>query len=127
MLHALCPMRFRLAAMPHALWAMLILLLPVGASAQGLLQGISGSLEFNYNYLTIKTTDATGNKVKTTSQTYNPRFQLDINTMIFPNLTLRAGGIAQGIRSDVKSEGSDLTTTQLNFRPYIDLTLRTPF
>jgi hypothetical protein len=110
------------------LWAMLIFSwVPAGASAQGLLQGISGSLEFNYSYLTTKTTDASGNTVKTSAQTYNPRFQLDINTMIFPNLRLRAGGIAEGIKSYTKSDGLDITTTQLNFRPYIDLTLETPF
>ncbi len=105
----------------------LLLLLPIGANAQGLFQGITGSLEFNYNYLTSKTTDATGNTVKTRAQTYFPRFQFDINTDIFPNLRLMAGGIAEGFITDLKSDGSDVTTTQLNFRPYIDLTLRTPF
>jgi hypothetical protein len=106
---------------------LLLLLVPVGVSAQGLLQGVSGSLEFNYSYLSTKTTDASGNTVKTSVQTYNPRFQLDINTAIFPNLRLRAGGIAEGIKSYVKSVGFDITATQLNFRPYIDLTLETPF
>jgi hypothetical protein len=111
----------------YALCATLIfLLVPAVVGAQGLLQGISGSLEFNYSYLTSKITDATGNTVKTTTQTYNPRFQLDINTTIFPNLRLRAGGIAEGIKSPLKSDGLDITTTQLNFRPYIDLTLETP-
>ena len=110
----------------YVLCATLILLLvPVGASAQGLLQGISGSLEFNYSYLTTKTTIA-GITTKTTTATYNPRFQLDIDTMISPNLRLRTGGIAEGIKSDVKSDGLNITTTQLNFRPYIDLTLETP-
>ncbi len=106
---------------------MLFLLSPGVSEAQGLLQGISGSLEFNYNYLTSKTTDATGTTVKTTAQTYNPRFQLDINTMISPNLRLQAGGIAEGIITPFKSNGDDITTRQFNFRPYIDLTLRTPF
>lgn len=111
---------------PYALCSMLFLLFPVVSEAQGLLQGISGSLEFTYDYLTTKTTDASGNTVKTTTMVYNPRFQLDINTMIYPNLTLRAGGIAEGIKTDLRSD-TDITTTQLNFRPYIDLTLRTPF
>jgi len=106
---------------------MLFLLFPGVSEAQGLLQGISGSLEFNYNYLTSKTTDATGNTVKTTTMAYNPRFQLDINTTIFPNVTLTAGGLAEGFQTHLRSDGGDITTTQLNFRPYIDLTLRTPF
>jgi len=118
-----------LRPMLYALCAILILLVvPVVSEAQGLLQGIRGSLEFNYNYLTTKTTDATGNTVKTTANTYNPRFQLDINTLIYPNLTLTAGGIAEGIIADLRSsDGADTTIKQYNFRPYIDLTLRTPF
>ncbi len=115
----LCPMLYALCSM------LLLLLLPVVSEAQ-ILQGISGSLEFNYDYLTTKTTDATGTSVKTTTMTYNPRIQLDINTMIFPNVQLLAGGIAEGIKADIKSDGSSITTTQLNFRPYIDLSLRTP-
>jgi hypothetical protein len=107
---------------------LILLLLPVWAGAQGLLQGVSGSLEFNYDYLTSKTTDATGNTVKTTTMVYNPRIQFDINTMIYPNLILTTGGIAEGIIGDLRpSDGSDITTRQYNFRPYIDLTLRTPF
>jgi hypothetical protein len=105
---------------------MLFLLFPVVSEAQGLLQGISGFLEYNFSYLTTETTDASGRTLKTTVLTDNPRFQLDINTMIYPNLRLRLGGLAEGVISDVKSDGLDITATQLNFRPYIDLTLETP-
>jgi len=119
-------LKFTLGTLVTLSSMLFLLLLPAGAKAQGLLQGISGSLEFNYDYLTTKTTDASGNTVKTTTMTYNPRFQLDINTMIYPNLILTAGGIAEGIKADLRSD-TDITITQLNFRPYIDLTLRTPF
>jgi hypothetical protein len=108
------------------LFVLLFVLFPREGVAQGLLQGISASLEFNYNYLSAKTTDASGNTVKTAAQVYNPRFQLDINTAIFPNLRLRTGGLVEGIISDVTSGGSGIRTTQINFRPYIDLTLETP-
>ncbi len=121
-----CSMLVKFIPLLSALCSMLFLFVPVEAGAQGLLQGISGSLEFNYSYLTTKTTDATGNTVTTSVLTYNPRFQLDINTMIYPNLRLRAGGTAEGIISDVRSDELDITATQLNFRPYIDLTLETP-
>jgi hypothetical protein len=119
--HIVVPLSFLLAL------ALVFVLFAKEGVAQGLFQGISGSLEFNYNYLTSKTTDATGNTVKINAQTYYPRFQLDVNTDIFPNLRLMAGGIAEGFITDLKSDGSDIRTTQLNFRPYIDLTLRTPF
>jgi hypothetical protein len=104
----------------------ILALLPGPASSQGLLQGVSGYLEFDYSYLTTKTTDAFGNTTKTIAQSYTPRFQLDINTTIFPNLRLRTGGVAEGIKADVKTDGVDTKTTILNFNPYIDLTLQTP-
>jgi hypothetical protein len=96
--------------------------------AQGLIEGVSGSWESKYSFLTTKSTDASGNTVKTDTQLANSRFQLDINTKIFPNLRLRAGGIAEGTWSAFDDKTNDIVTraTVLNFRPYIDLTLETP-
>jgi len=113
----------------YALCAMLILFfLPCAALAQGLIEGVTGSWESNYSFLSSKRTDALGNTVKTDTQTASSRFQLDINTNIFPNLRLRAGGIAEGIWSafDDKTNNFVTRTTILDFRPYIDLTLETP-
>jgi hypothetical protein len=133
-------MRFKFIAMRYAhppqgfwWWALctlplltILVLLPGPATSQGLVQGVSGYLEFDYSYLTTKTTDPFGNTTKTITQGYTPRFHLDINTMIFPNLRLRTGGVAEGIKADAKTDGVDTTTTILNFNPYIDLTLQTP-
>ena len=113
--------------MPYALYSTLILaLLPGTSRAQGLLQGVSGILEFNYSFLTSKTKDATGVTTKTEISNYNPRFTLNIDTKIFPNLRLHAGGIAELIKTDFVSTGIDTKTTVTRFRPYIDLTLETP-
>lgn len=101
-------------------------LLPRIANAQGLIQGISGLLEFNYSFLTSKTKDATGVTTKTDTSNYNPRFTLNIDTKIFPNLRLHAGGIAEFIKMDFESSGIDTKTNITRFRPYIDLTLETP-
>ena len=119
----------RVVAMLYALCSMLILFLFTGvALAQGLIEGISGSLESNYTFLSSKTTDASGNTIKTDTQTANSRFQLDINTKIFPNLRLRAGGLAEGTWSAFDDKTNNFVTraTTLDFRPYIDLTLETP-
>jgi len=107
---------------------LILLLLPTGALAQGLIEGVSGSKESNYSFLTSKTTDASGNTVKTNIQSIDDRFQLDINTKIYPNLRLRAGGIAEGtwVKLDDKTNDIVTRTIVLNFRPYIDLTLETP-
>lgn len=110
-----------------ALCAMLILLfLPGGANAQGVFQGISGILEYDYSFFSSKLTDAAGVTTKTESSTYNPRITLNIDTKIFPNLRLHAGGIAELIKSDLKTDGTDTKSTLWRFRPYIDLTLETP-
>ncbi len=126
MLHAPCAMRFCLVALPYALCSMLFLLLPVASEAQGLLQGISGSVEFNYSFLSTKTTDASGNTIKTNVNGYNPKFILDINTQIWPNLKLRTGGTFEGIIADIHTNGEKTKTTIINLAPYIDLTLETP-
>ena len=128
--HALCPMRFCLTAMRSALCALPILLilalLPGVACAQGLIQGISGALEFDYSFFSTKTTDAAGVTTKVVANNYNPRFTLNIDTKIFPNLRLHAGGIEREIITDSKTGGTDIKTTVLKLRPYIDLTLETP-
>ena len=110
-----------------ALCALLIFFyLPGVVFAQGLLQGISGSLEFNYSFLSTKTTDASGNTTKTDVHGYNPIFRLDINTNIWPNLKLRAGGTVEGIIADINTNGVKSKTTNINLAPYFDLTLETP-
>jgi len=111
----------------YALCSVLLLFTSM-ANAQGLIQGISGSLESNYTFLSSKTTDASGNTIKTDTQFAGSRFQLDIDTKIFPNLRLRTGGIAEGTWSAFDDKTNDIVTrtTVLDFRPYIDLTLETP-
>ena len=101
-------------------------LLPRVASAQGLVQGVSGLLEFNYSFFSSKTTDAAGVTTKTESNNYNPRFTFDIDTKIFPNLRLHAGGIAELVKTDVQTSGIDTKTDITRFRPYFDLTLENP-
>ena len=122
MKHAL---RSALCALPILL---ILVLLPGSALAQGLIQGVSGSWESNYSFLSSKTTDALGNTLKTNTHSAISRFQLDINTKIYPNLTLRAGGIAEGIWTTLDNKTNDFVTraTVLDLRPYIDLTLETP-
>jgi len=122
--YAACSLRLLISF----LFALILLIFPGGALAQGLIQGVSGSWESNYSFLSSKTTDALGNTLKTNTQSAISRFQLDINTKIYPNLTLRAGGIAEGIWTKLDNKTNDFVTrsTVLDFRPYIDLSLETP-
>jgi hypothetical protein len=94
--------------------------------AQGLFQGISGSLEYNYTFFDSETRDVFGNKTETKSHNHNPRFTLNIDTKIYPNLRLHAGGIGETNISDGRIDDIDTKTTVTRFRPYVDLTLQTP-
>lgn len=124
---ALCPLRFTILVMRYAFCATLILILFPGASyAQGLFQGISGSLEYNYTFFNSATRDVFGNRTETKSHNYNPRFTLNIDTKIYPNLRLHAGGTGEANISDFKTEDTETKTTATRFRPYIDLTLQSP-
>jgi len=127
MLHALCSLRF-FVFVRYALCPLLVLFLFTGvASAQGLIEGVSGSWESTYSFLNSNLTDASGNSVKTSTQSFIERFQLDINTNIFPNLKLRAGAVARGQWAVFDDKTNDITTRSILFdlNPYIDLTLQT--
>jgi len=114
-------------AMRSALCALLILIFfPCAVSAQGLLQGISGLLDFNYSFFSSKTTDASGVTTKTETNSYNPRFTLSINTTILPKLRLDAGAVFEKNISLLNTDFADIKTTSTKIRPYGYLTLNDP-
>jgi hypothetical protein len=93
---------------------------------QGLISGVSGYLEFDYSFLSTKTKDATGTVTKTVTNTYDPRFSLNIDTVIFPKLRLTAGGTFEDDISNSKSNGTRTNTTTADIRPFFNLTLSDP-
>ena len=114
-------------AMRYALCALLILFfLPCAANAQGIFQGFSGLLEFNYNIFSSKTTDASGVTTKFNTNTYNPRLTLSVNTDIFPKLNLNAGGTFEKTISILSGDQENTKTALTRFTPYIYLTLKDP-
>ncbi len=130
------PLNLKKKAMRNALWAMrffvaslsvpILSLLPGSALGQGVISGVSGFLEFDYGFLSTTTKDATGNVTKTETNTYNPRLNLNLDTTIFPNLRLNAGGIIEQNISIFKSDDSRTESTTTDFRPFINLTLSNP-
>ena len=112
---------------PCALLILLIVaLLPDVVCTQGLIQGFSGNVEFNYNLFSSKTKLSTGETVKTESTTYNPRISLNVNTKIFPNLKLDAGALFEGNSTRSKLEDTRSEMITMSMRPYINLTLENP-
>ena len=125
--HALCSMRILGVAVRCAVCSILaLLLLPRVANAQGIFQGFSGLLEFDYTFFSSKTTDASGVTTKFSTNTYNPRVTLSVNTDIFPKLNLNMGGVFEKNISVLDSEGEVTKTTLTRWTPYIYLTLRDP-
>ena len=116
-------MRFALCALPILL---ILTLLPGVVCAQGIIQGFSGNVEFNYSLFSSKTKLSTGETVKTESTTYNPRVTLNLNTNIFPNLKLDAGALFEGYLTKTKIEDTSSKVTTMSMRPYINLTLDNP-
>ncbi len=100
---------------------LVLLLLPAWASAQGILQGISGFSETEFTSFSSTSKDATGTTTKTSTNTFKERINLDINTTIFPNLKLSAGGIFEKDISWNKTNGMNTTSTTTQLRPYFDL------
>jgi hypothetical protein len=124
MRHALWSLRFCKIALCSALCALLFLCLSPGVvESQGIPQGISGFLEFDYTFVSRKTTDAFGNTTKTEAQNYLPRFRLNIDTKIYPNLKLHAGALVEGIITNIKQNETEADTAVRRIQPYIDLTL----
>ena len=123
-------MRILGVVMPFALRALPILLilaiLPGVVCAQGIFQGISGSFDMNYSFFSSKTKEASGVTTKTETSTYNPRFTLYVNTTIFPNLRLDAGGIFEGNLTKGKTGNLQTDLLTMKIRPYINLILENP-
>lgn len=105
---------------------LILTLLPEGVKAQGLLQGVSGYLDFTFTSASTSATDASGNTVKTNSTGYNPRLNLAVNTQIFPNLNLSAGGLIEANIANASTDHVNTKTTTTSFRPYVNLTLNSP-
>ena len=105
---------------------LIFVLLPNQVNAQGIFRGFSGLLEFDYSFFSSKTTDASGATTKFSTNTYNPRLTLSLNTDIFPKLNLNAGAVLEKNISVVSSEQVDTKTTLTRVTPYIYLTLKDP-
>ena len=117
--------------MKHALrFALCTLLLfsslPCVANAQGIFQGFSGLLEFDYTFFSSKTTDASGVTTKFSTNTYDPRVTLSVNTDIFPKLNLNMGAVFEKNISLNNSVEELTKSTITRWRPYVYLTLRDP-
>jgi len=106
--------------------ALSVLLILVSFPCVAAADSIRGTLDLNYSFFSSKTEDASGVTTKTDTNQFNPRFALNIEKTLFPNLRLNAGGIFEKNILDFESGETDSKTTLTRVRPYVDLTLNTP-
>ena len=111
----------------RALWFVSMVagaVLPGESWGDGIFEGISGSVESNYSFVSTKTTDASGNTTKTKSNNYFERFTLNVNYNIYPKLNLNAGGTFEENITDPVDTDTIRHTEVMRIRPYVFLTLR---
>ena len=101
-------------------------LLPGESWGDGILEGVSGSVESNYSFVSTKTTDASGNTTKTKTNNYFERFTLNVNYNLYPKLNLNAGGTFEENITDPVDTNTIRHTERTRIRPYVFLTLRDP-
>ncbi len=100
--------------------------LPGVSWGDGIFEGITGSVESSYSFVTTKTTDASGNTTKTKTNNYFERFTLNVNYNLFPKLNLNAGGTFEDTIADPVNTDTIPRTEFTRIRPYVFLTLRDP-
>jgi len=89
--------------------------------------GLSGYLEYDYTRNETDLEDAGGQSTRAKTDSFSQLYNLTLNRKLYPNLNLLASGIFQKRNGSFESEGAETDTTTTAIRPYVNLTLRTPF
>jgi hypothetical protein len=89
--------------------------------------GISGSVELNYNALDTKTSDATGLSTESKQSSILERYNLTLGRTIYPYLKLRAGGLFEKTFTNITTDDADTRSSITKTSPSVDLTLSNPF
>ncbi|MEO0249974.1 MAG: hypothetical protein ABIN58_10700, partial [candidate division WOR-3 bacterium] len=101
--------------------ATVLLLVPVGVTADSL----NGYVEWTYTNFSSKTTDSSGQSIKTEANNFFQRYSLLVDKTIFPKLRFDLQAIFEKDLQKFKVEDQDTTdTTITRFRPYARLTLQ---
>ena len=99
---------------------------PRPASADGLLEAVSGDVETRYSLLSTRTRDASGTSTRTEISSYGARANLRVNYNLLPKLNLNAGLSYETDLSDPSGDEAGADTEVTRFRPSVWLTLRDP-
>lgn len=87
--------------------------------------GINGFFEFDYNKFKTETTDASGRRTETESESFVQLYDLTLEKHFYPNLRLLAGGTFEKNMSDFTNIAKT-ESTATRVKPFIDLRLSSP-
>jgi len=79
--------------------------------------GISGSVELNYNALDTKTSDATGLSTESKQSSILERYNLSLERSLYPYLKLRAGGLFEKTFTNITTDDADTRSSITKISP----------
>ncbi len=89
--------------------------------------GINGSAEWNYSTSRSKETDATGLSTQSEGSAYFQRYNLSFSDLLYPQLSLRAGGQFDKTISVSESPDGQSRSSVINLMPTASLVFFNPF
>lgn len=102
-------------------------LCPASASAQGgVFGGLTKSIDTTFSVVTTVRTDASGTVTRSEATNLYPRLTLNVDTRIWPSLSLSGGGIFEVNQLSSVDNGSVTDSTLSSLRPFILLRSTNP-
>jgi hypothetical protein len=87
---------------------------------------ISGFMELNYSSFNLRQSDSSGLVTHTAYSVFSQRYNLNLNTALYPNLRLLAGGLFEKDMNETTVTNANTKTTTTILNPFFDLTLANP-
>ncbi len=119
-------MRYGAAAFTCLVTAVLVLLAGPASAQEGVFAGMQKGVESVFSSVATTITFASGAVTRTTTTNVYPAFTLNMNTLLFPNVRLSAGGVFEVNMSSTTAGQSTTRSTIANNRPFFLLRSTNP-
>ena len=125
-------MRRLAAAVPLLVTASLLVVSDAADAQDGIFGNLQKSLDSSFSSISTKVTDASGVATTVETKNINPRLTLNLDSLVYPNLRLNAGGVFEINRSFTKNLFSvddsvnKIDSTITRMRPFVLLRSTNP-
>ena len=92
-------MRPLAAAVPLVVTAALLVVSTVADAQDGIFGNLQKSLDSSFSSVSTRVTDVSGVSTTVETKNINPRLTLNLDSLVYPNLRLNAGGVFEVNRS----------------------------